>query len=122
DLTHDTILRLVHDGVLDGLRVDHPDGLRDPARYLARLAERSGGGWTVVEKILAPGERLRPAWQTAGTTGYEFTNTVLGLFVDAAAAGTLDTLDGEFGGDPRPYADQVRSAKRELLDGELAAD
>jgi malto-oligosyltrehalose synthase len=121
DLTQDRILALVRDGVVDGLRIDHPDGLRHPARYLDRLAERSGGVWTVVEKITAPGEPLRD-WPVAGTSGYEFCNQVLGLFVDPAAAPALDALDAELGGDPRPYGEQVEAAKRAVLAGELAAD
>lgn len=121
DLTHTTVLRLIAEGVIDGLRIDHPDGLRDPARYLERLAEATGGAWTVVEKITARGERL-PAWSTAGTTGYELMNELLGLFVDPSAQEDLDRLDAEFGGDPRSYLEQVEAAKREVLGGELAPD
>ncbi len=121
DLTHGKVLELVADGVVDGLRIDHPDGLRDPAGYLRRLAERTGGLWTAVEKIAMPGEPL-PDWPAAGTTGYEFANDVLGLFVDPAAEPALTALDTEMGGDPRPYAGQAEAAKREVLAGELAAD
>ncbi len=121
DATSDTILRLVADGVVDGLRVDHPDGLADPRRYLQRLAQRSGGVWTVVEKITHPGELLRD-WDTAGTTGYEFCNDVLGLFVDPAAQRRFDELDAAMGASPEPYAEQVRRAKRETLAADLAAD
>ena len=121
DLVHGLVLRLVADGVIDGLRVDHPDGLRDPARYFARLAEESGGVWTVAEKILEGDEAL-PDWPVAGTTGYEFANDVLGLFVDPAARATVDALDADMGGDPRPYAEQAAAAKAEILDADLAAD
>lgn len=127
DHTHRTILRLVAEGVIDGLRIDHPDGLRDPARYVERLAARTGGVWTVVEKILsrphgASHEVLPPSWPVAGTTGYEFANLVLGLFVDAAAAPVLDALDAELGGAPASYDEQVLAAKREVVTGELATD
>ncbi len=66
-LTHDKVLSLVADGVIDGLRIDHPDGLADPKGYLDRLAAASGGRWTVVEKILEPGEDLPESWRTAAT-------------------------------------------------------
>ncbi|MDP9406248.1 MAG: alpha-amylase family glycosyl hydrolase, partial [Actinomycetota bacterium] len=121
DATHDTILRLVADGVVDGLRVDHPDGLADPGRYLRRLAQRSGGVWTVVEKITHPGELL-PDWDTAGTTGYEFCNDVLGLCVDPGMVHRFDELDAAMGAAPQPYDEQARRAKRETLANDLAAD
>ena len=84
-LTHATTLRLVAEGLLDGVRVDHVDGLADPAGYLAALAT-AGVPWVVVEKILETGERL-PSWPVAGTTGYDFLAAADGLLVDAAAAG-----------------------------------
>ena len=68
--THQVLLRLVAEGLIDGLRVDHPDGLADPAGYLRRLASATGDAWVVVEKILARGEQL-PDWSCAGTTGYD---------------------------------------------------
>jgi len=77
DLTHRKTLELVADGLVDGLRIDHPDGLADPRGYLERLPVEHV--W--VEKILEPGERLRD-WPVAGTTGYEFANDVTALFVD----------------------------------------
>ena len=121
DRTHHTIVGLVNKGILDGLRIDHPDGLRDPARYLARLERRTGGAWTVVEKILHPGEALE-AWATAGTSGYEFCNDVAGLAVDPSAEERCSALDVELGGDRRPYAEQVADAKREVLGNDLAAE
>ncbi len=121
DLTHETILRLVDDGVVDGLRIDHPDGLRDPAGYLARLAERTGGVWTVVEKITAVGESLPGCWATAGTTGYDFANQAVGLFVDPSSKALLDELDAEMEGGV-PFADQAWLAKLEMLESELAPD
>ena len=57
--------------MLDGLRIDHPDGLADPGGYLDRLAAATDGAWVVVEKILEPGEELPDEWATAGTTGYD---------------------------------------------------
>ena len=121
DRTHSKILELVADGVIDGLRVDHPDGLVDPARYLERLERRTGGVWTVVEKITHPGEELEP-WAAAGTTGYEFCNDVLGLFIDPAAEPQFDELHIAAGGDPRTYTEQVQAAKREVLAHDLASE
>lgn len=121
EFVHAKICELVADGVVDGLRVDHPDGLRDPGRYFAELAEATGGVWTVAEKILDPEEAL-PDWPVAGTTGYDFANDVLGLFVDPAAEQTLNEVDRAFGASPKSYAEQAREAKLELAEGELAAD
>ena len=121
DRTHDKILELVDRGVIDGLRIDHPDGLRHPAQYLERLERRSGGVWTVVEKIVHPGEPLEP-WAVAGTTGYEFCNDVLGLFLDPAAEEPFTAIDHAHGGDNRPYDDQVAAAKREVLANDLASE
>ncbi|MBV9916422.1 MAG: hypothetical protein JO153_07950, partial [Solirubrobacterales bacterium] len=80
EATHGLLLSLVRDGVVDGLRIDHPDGLADPAGYFERLRER-GARQVWVEKILDPGERLRD-WPVSGTVGYEFLNDVCALFVD----------------------------------------
>jgi (1->4)-alpha-D-glucan 1-alpha-D-glucosylmutase len=99
ELTHGKVLALVHDGVLDGLRVDHPDGLADPAGYLRRLRER-GAEHVWVEKILHTGEELRD-WPVEGTVGYEFLNDAAALFVDPAGEEALSRLPfaGEtFGG------------------------
>ena len=85
--SHRLVLDWVHKGVLDGLRVDHPDGLRDPAEYCERLRQAAGEAWIVVEKILEPGEALPAAWPVAGTTGYDFLNRLGGLFVDAGNEG-----------------------------------
>ncbi|MCH0561631.1 MULTISPECIES: malto-oligosyltrehalose synthase [unclassified Streptomyces] len=89
EATHATVLRLLHEGVLDGLRVDHPDGLADPGGYLRRLHEATGGRWTVVEKILADHEHLPASWPVAGTTGYDALRHIDGLFADPAGAGEL---------------------------------
>ena len=69
--THALILELVDEGLIDGLRIDHPDGLADPGEYFRRLHEASGGLWTVAEKILEPHEDLPAGWPVAGTTGYD---------------------------------------------------
>ena len=109
--THRLALALVRDGLVDGLRVDHPDGLADPARYLERL--RDGGAEHVwVEKILDPGESLRD-WPVEGTVGYEFLCDVCALFVDPAGEAPLTALWEELSGDARPFGDLAAEAKLE---------
>jgi (1->4)-alpha-D-glucan 1-alpha-D-glucosylmutase len=74
EATHKRILEWLRDGVLDGVRVDHPDGLRDPLQYFERLRQRAPGAWIIGEKILEPGEFLRENWPIEGTSGYDFMN------------------------------------------------
>ena len=81
DETHALIVKWLKTGVLDGVRVDHPDGLRDPLEYFRRLRDRAPEAWIVGEKILEPGEWLREDWPIAGTTGYDFLNVVLGTLI-----------------------------------------
>jgi (1->4)-alpha-D-glucan 1-alpha-D-glucosylmutase len=118
---HACVLRLLADGKLDGLRIDHPDGLRDPAAYFHRL-QAAGAGWVVAEKILAPGEHLRADWPVAGTTGYEFARHVTGLFVDPAAEGPLARLYADFTGQPADYAAVALESKHHVMRTSLAAD
>ncbi|MDX2880271.1 malto-oligosyltrehalose synthase, partial [Streptomyces ipomoeae] len=126
DATHAKVLRLLDEGVIDGLRVDHPDGLADPDAYLRRLHEASGGRWTVVEKILAEGESLPAGWPVAGTTGYDALRHVDGLFVDPAGAGELlgqyrrfVAAQGDRGGH---WESTVRRAAHRVLSHELATE
>src|SRR3954471_16753481 len=115
EATHELALRLVREGVIDGLRVDHPDGLADPAGYLRRL--RAGGAEHVwVEKILDPGEPLRD-WPVQGTVGYEFLNDVAALFVDPAGEAVLTDLWAELAGDDRPFGEVAFDAKLEQVRG-----
>ena len=109
--THRLALALVREGTVDGLRIDHPDGLADPAGYLRRL--RDGGARHVwVEKILDPGEQLRD-WPVEGTVGYEFLNDAAALFVDPAGEGPLTALWEEIAGDSRPFRAYADEAKRQ---------
>lgn len=117
DATHRLLLDLVADGSLDGLRIDHPDGLADPRGYLVRLAEGTGGSWVVVEKILEGAETLPDDWRCAGTTGYDTLLRVGGLFVDPAGAAPLSALLTELTGDPPELAPVVEQAKREVVAG-----
>ena len=111
--THAKILDLVHAGLVDGLRIDHPDGLANPREYLDRLRER-GVERIWVEKILEPGERLRADWPVEGTTGYEFANDVTALFVDPAGDEPLTELYAELTGERRPFAEVAGEAKLEV--------
>jgi (1->4)-alpha-D-glucan 1-alpha-D-glucosylmutase len=112
ETTHAKILQLVHDRLVDGLRIDHPDGLANPRDYLDRL--RSHGAEHVwVEKILEPGEDLRD-WPVHGTTGYEFANDVTALFVDPAGEEPLTELYRELTGEERTFAEIAHEAKLEV--------
>lgn len=122
DATHELVLRLVEQGAVDGLRIDHPDGLADPRGYLDRLAEASGGRWTVVEKILEPGEDLPGSWRCAGTTGYDALAEVDDVLVDPAGEAALTALDTELSGRPVDYAQLVHDCKREVTDGILGSE
>ncbi|QOV34804.1 malto-oligosyltrehalose synthase [Streptomyces ferrugineus] len=126
EATHAKILQLLHEGVIDGLRVDHPDGLADPDGYLRNLHEATGGRWTVVEKILSDGERLPASWPVAGTTGYDALRHVDGLFTDPAGFGELL---GQYRRFAAPQTDRggdwdatVRRAAYKVLTHELATE
>jgi (1->4)-alpha-D-glucan 1-alpha-D-glucosylmutase len=77
--THRLVLGWLERGVIDGVRIDHPDGLRDPEEYFARLRQAAPHAWIVVEKILEPGEQLPSNWPVEGTTGYDFLNRCLSI-------------------------------------------
>jgi (1->4)-alpha-D-glucan 1-alpha-D-glucosylmutase len=111
EVTHAKVLELVGDGLVQGLRIDHPDGLADPRGYLERLAAR-GAQHVWVEKILEPGESLRD-WPVEGTTGYEFANDVTALFVDPRGEGPLTDLYEELTGERRPFEEVAHEAKLE---------
>ena len=121
DATHQVLLRLLREGLIDGLRVDHPDGLADPRGYLTRLAAKTGGAWVVVEKILAHGEEL-PDWTCAGTTGYDALALVGGLFTDLAGDVPLTDEYVRFTGGKQSFADVERDAKRDIADGTFASE
>jgi (1->4)-alpha-D-glucan 1-alpha-D-glucosylmutase len=112
ETTHRKVLELVAEGLVDCVRVDHVDGLANPRGYLERLRGR-GVERVWVEKILEPGEELRE-WPVEGTTGYEFLNDVLGIFIDPAAEEPLTELYCDVTGESRPFAEVAAEAKLEL--------
>jgi (1->4)-alpha-D-glucan 1-alpha-D-glucosylmutase len=115
ELTHAKVLELLDAGVISGLRIDHPDGLADPAGYLERL-HAAGATRVWVEKILHPGEALRD-WPVSGTVGYEFLNDVQGLFVDPAGEAPLTSLLRELTGEIRPFDEVALEAQLEQARG-----
>ncbi|MFC4589177.1 malto-oligosyltrehalose synthase [Sphaerisporangium corydalis] len=114
EATHEVILSLVAEGLVTGLRVDHPDGLADPRAYLARLRERAPV-WTVAEKILIDDERLPDDWACDGTTGYDALNMVTRLFVDPAGAGPLVETFLAHTAFPADYEAVRYEAKKQVL-------
>jgi (1->4)-alpha-D-glucan 1-alpha-D-glucosylmutase len=109
-------------GWLDGLRVDHPDGLRNPEQFLQRLKSIAPHAWIVVEKILEPGETLPGSWPVAGTTGYDFLDCVGGLFIDPNGEKPLTDLYITFGGSTMGYTAVAREKKRLVLRTLLSAE
>ncbi len=105
DESHQEIRRWFDEGLVDGLRVDHPDGLRDPRDYLDDLAAITGGAYVLVEKILEPGEELPTDWATAGTTGYDAMAHVDRVLVDPAGEVPLTALDARLRGRESPGDD-----------------
>ncbi|WKU47607.1 malto-oligosyltrehalose synthase [Streptomyces sp. VNUA116] len=124
--THGKVVQLLREGVIDGLRVDHPDGLADPAGYLHRLAEATDGRWTVVEKILGSDEQLPAGWPVAGTTGYDALRRLDGLFLDPEGAAALGARYRDFTGLPPDrggdWPATVRRAAYKVITHELAAE
>jgi (1->4)-alpha-D-glucan 1-alpha-D-glucosylmutase len=123
DLAHRLVLDLVADGTLDGIRIDHIDGLVDPKGYCIRLREKAPKPfYLVVEKILAHHERLREDWPIEGTTGYEFTNLVGGLFVDSANEEAFSRIYSDFTGLTQPFEDIVHECKIRIMEHEMASE
>ncbi|KQS64655.1 hypothetical protein ASG39_12015 [Rhizobium sp. Leaf371] len=116
EAAHRLVLDLVRDGTVDGLRIDHVDGLADPEGYLKTLRDAVGPDvYLVVEKIIEEDERVPASWPIAGTTGYEFIAALAHLFVDSSQAKALDAAYADFAGG-RDYASILRDAKQLMLD------
>ncbi|WP_354684410.1 malto-oligosyltrehalose synthase [Cupriavidus necator] len=135
DMVHALVFRLLREGWIDGVRVDHVDGLADPAGYCRRLREeldrhaaarppllRLERPWLVVEKILGPRERLAPDWQVDGTTGYDFMDDVAAVLHDGEGDAPLAALWAQVSGDARPYAAHATEARRQVMDRHLVTE
>lgn len=119
---HELIFRLVREGRIQGLRIDHIDGLADPGGYAHALQTAIGPGfYVVVEKILEPGEPLRP-WPIAGTTGYDVLNLIDGIFVDQKNAQAFTELYREVGELGAGYGTLLRQAKAEIIETSFASE
>lgn len=124
DASHREIVRWFTEGLADGLRVDHPDGLADPGGYLDDLARAIDGKPVWVEKILEGDEQLPPHWATVGTTGYDALADIDRVLVDPSAQAVLEGLDAELGGggEPVAWADLIHDTKRGIADGILRSE
>ncbi len=124
--SHVEIRRWFDEGLVDGLRVDHPDGLRDPRGYLDDLAEITGGAYVLVEKILEPGEDLPADWATAGTTGYDALAMIDRVLTDPAGEAPLGALDAHLRGLPagerRDWHQLIHDTKRTVADTALHSE
>jgi (1->4)-alpha-D-glucan 1-alpha-D-glucosylmutase len=120
--SHALVRRLLAEGKIHGLRLDHVDGLRDPAGYLRRLESHASPAYVVVEKILASHETLRPEWPVHGTTGYDFLARVNGLLVDPAAERALTRIWERFVGSRQRYREVEAASKRAVMQETLASE
>ena len=120
--THELILYWLDKGVLDGVRIDHPDGLRDPKQYLDRLRARAPHAWIVAEKVLEPGEWLRTEWPVQGTSGYDYMNQCNALLVHPDGMHKLSAIYGEFARDSDSFHDIAFEKKTKISKETLASD
>ena len=129
---HARIFAMIEQGSVDGLRIDHIDGLRDPLEYLRRVQEFSKPPlpgeesaltiYTIVEKITSGRETLPREWPTAGTTGYDYLNAVNTLFIDAAGSRELEIIYREFSGIRSSFAETWNVRKRQVMEGLFASE
>jgi (1->4)-alpha-D-glucan 1-alpha-D-glucosylmutase len=122
DETHALILKWLKQGVLDGVRVDHPDGLRDPKQYFERLRERAPEAWIVGEKILEPGEWMRAEWPIEGTSGYDFLNVAMGVLVHREGLKKLGEHYTAFTGDDADFPGVAHDKKLAVEQEALGSD
>ena len=120
--THARILGWLSDGSLDGVRVDHPDGLADPHEYLSRLRRAAPEAYVVVEKILERGEELPDDWPVDGTTGYDALNLVTGLLVDPAGERQLTATYAEVADAEPSWPEVLLASKRDAVAGVLGSE
>jgi (1->4)-alpha-D-glucan 1-alpha-D-glucosylmutase len=121
EATHRFVIELLHSGKIDGLRIDHPDGLFDPGQYFERL-KAANADYVVVEKITSGEELLPPSWPVQGTTGYEFSNLVGGLFVDTSAGPKVRRSYRGFLGEARHVREVLYRSKKDVMKTHLASE
>jgi len=122
EATHRRVLEFVERGWVDGIRVDHPDGLYDPKAYFRRLRDAASGAWIVAEKILVDGETLPDDWPIDGTTGYDFLAAAGALLTDGEGAAAIAAHARSLGVDDTPFDELVVALKHRVLDELLGAD
>ena len=134
DATHRLLEELIRGGAVHGVRVDHPDGLFDPARYFEMLQDLAARAWSlertpgarplyvVAEKILSTSERLPEGWAVHGTTGYNYLNDLNGLFIDAAQARRLRRVYAKLTGQNDPFEDVLYAAKQLIMDTAMSSE
>ena len=122
DDTHQLVFRLIAEGKIAGLRIDHPDGLYAPSAYFRRLQRAHEGLYVVVEKILEGHEKMPKSWRVDGTTGYEWLNTVNGLFVDGRQSGAFSEIYARFTGIRQKWLDLVDEKKRILMRSSMSSE
>ncbi len=122
DETHALIVKWLKQGLLDGVRVDHPDGLRDPLQYFERLREKAPDAWIVGEKILEPGEWLREEWPIQGTSGYDFLEVAMGVLIQPAGLRRLGEHYTAFTGDDTAYPTVAHDKKLAITQETLGSD
>ncbi len=120
--THRLVFRLIDEGKVTGLRIDHPDGLYQPSAYFRRLQARAQPLYVVVEKILEGKEKMPGSWTVDGTTGYEFLAAASGLFVDWRNAGAFDALYARFIGEAIDWKRLVYQKKQTLMRSSMASE
>lgn len=121
--THERIFALIDEGLIDGIRLDHVDGLYDPAGYCRRLRDRTGPDfYIVVEKILSGNEPLDEKMSVDGTTGYGALNALNGVFVNSHSAALLRRVYAQFTGRSRSFEEEVLAAKQLIISSSLASE
>ncbi|MGA1874845.1 MAG: malto-oligosyltrehalose synthase [bacterium] len=120
--THSLIMKLIREGKITGLRVDHIDGLYDPTSYLKKLSERTGEIYLVVEKILDMDEDLPPFWPVQGTSGYDFLDYLNEIFCDRKSERKMNKIYSRFLGHRMPYKDLASIKKKLLIDKHMTGD
>jgi (1->4)-alpha-D-glucan 1-alpha-D-glucosylmutase len=122
EATHCRVLEWLSNGVLDGVRIDHPDGLRDPQQYCDRLRAEAPDAWILGEKILEPGEFLRAGWPIEGTSGYDFLNVCNGLLAHGNGLKAMTAIYGEFTGEPTEFDVVAHGKKLDVQQAALGSD